>query len=193
MIRVRKPKYPEKQSINLAMQETNKEALKIIVGGTVVLLLCLSVFVKFAVINRVTAAREAKNRYLETEEEIQWLKERTKDFEEVQKVYRQFDNSFLGESELAELDRVDIINMVERCVLDRGDIEAISITSNQVMIRLANTTLPYVSEIVAALEAEEETVYVTVSTAETETLKQQDGTVSAKFMVQLKSGGDKNE
>lgn len=193
MIRVRKPKYPEKQSINLAMQETNKEALKIIVGGTVVFLLCLSVFVKFAVINRVTAAREAKNRYLETEEEIQWLKERTKDFEEVQKVYRQFDNSFLGESELAELDRVDIINMVERCVLDRGDIEAISITSNQVMIRLANTTLPYVSEIVAALEAEEETVYVTVSTAETETLKQQDGTVSAKFMVQLKSGGDKNE
>lgn len=191
--RLRKPKYPEKQTINLALQETNKEALKVMVGGTILFLLCLSLFVKFAVINRVMAAREAKNRYLETEEEIKWLKERTEEFEEVQKVYRQFDDSFLGESELAELDRVDIINMVERSVLDRGEIEAISITSNQVMIRLESTTLPYVSEIVAALEAEEETVYVTVSTAETETSKQQDGTVSAKIMVQLKSGGDKNE
>lgn len=193
VIRLTKPKYPEKQSINLAMQETDKGNPRILVGGFVLFLLCLFLFVKFAIINRFDAAREAKNTYLETVEEIQSLEERTKEFDEVQKVYRQFDNSFLSESESAELDRVEIINMVESCVLDKGDIEAISITAHQVMIRLGNTTLPFVAEIVAALEAQEETVYVTVSTAGTEALNQQDGIVSANIMVQLKSGGEKNE
>ena len=193
VIGLKKAKYPEKQSINLVMQETDKGSLKVLMGGVVLFLLCVSLFVKFAIIDRFDAAREAKKTYLETVEEIQNLKDRTKEFDEVEKVYRQFDDSFLSEAESAELDRVELLKMIEGCVLDKGDMEAISITSNQVMIRLGNTTLPYVAEIVAAFQAQEETAYVTVSTAGTGTQNQQDGIVSANIMVQLTSEGEKNE
>ena len=68
---------------------------------------------------------------------------------------------------------------------------SITITANQVMITVEDTTLSEVSEIVAKLEDDEKTAYVTVSTAGTDEGEKR--AVSADIMVQLKNGGEKDE
>lgn len=193
MIQISKPKYPNKQTINFAKQESNKVDTRIQIGSFALFLIFLAVFVKFAVIGRIDAANEAKREYLETEQQIEMLLESTKDYEIVQKEYRKFNSGFLSESEAAEVDRMEIIDMVEDCVLDKADIKNINITANKVIIILGNTTLPFVSEIVASLEEDEKTSYVTVSTAGTGTWQKHGSTVSANIMVELKPEVKNNE
>lgn len=191
MIQFFKPKYPDKQTINLAIQETDKINVRNQLIAFILFLIGLALFVKFAVIGRLNAAEEAKRTYLETKQQIQMLEERTKEYSTLKELYSRLNDTFLSPSEAGEMDRMEIIGLVEDCVLDRADIESINITGNQVMIAVESTTLSAVSEIVAALEANEETAYVTVFTAGTGSLQKMDGTVSADIMVVLRSGGEK--
>ena len=192
-MQILKPKYPNKQTINLAAQEIHKAGIKTQLGIFVLFLIFLAVFVKFAVIGRIEAADRAQTLYQETVQQIETLKEKTKDFDEVLKAYRQFDDNFFSESEAAERGRMEIIRLAEDSVQNKADLENINITGNQLTITLDNTSLSAVSEVVAALEADEMTAYVTVSTAGTGRENQQDKTISADIVVQLKNGGEEEQ
>lgn len=191
VIRFSKPKYPDKQTINLAIQETDKINVRNQLIGFGVFLIGLALFVKFVVIDRLDAAEEAKRAYLQTKQQIQTLEERTKEYSQLKELYSKLNNTFFSESEVGEIDRIEMIGIVEDCVLDRADIESMNITGNQVIITVVDATLTSVSEIVADLQANEKIAYVTVFTAGTGSLEKVDGTVSADIMVQLKSGGEK--
>ncbi|WP_066719346.1 hypothetical protein [Clostridium sp. Marseille-P299] len=190
MIQITKPKYPVKQTINLAIQKKNRLKTSIQLGSFVLFLLVLAVFVKFAVIDRINAAVEAERLYKETQKQIELLQEKTKEYDEVLKAYRIYTNAFYNESEAAELDRLDIISFVENCVLDKADIRNINIADSMLTIALENTNLPSVSEIVAAIEEDERAVYVTVTTAANGNNQKQNKTVSANIVIRLKSGGE---
>lgn len=191
MIQFSKPKYPDKQTINLAANEKDKVDVRILLASFVLFLICLATFVKFAVIDRLNAAEEAKRTYMEAKQQIQMLEERTKEYAKLQDVYSKLNNTFFSAQEAAEIDRMEIIDMVEDCVLDKADIESINITGNQVLISIVDTTLASVSEVVAALQADERTAYVTVSTAGTGRVEELGGNVSADIIVQLQNGGEK--
>lgn len=185
-----KPKYPVKQTINLAIQKKNRLKTSIQLGSFVLFLLVLSVFVKFAVIDRLNAVIAAERQYMETQNQIELLQEKTKEYDEVLKAYRIYTNAFYSESEAAELDRLDIISFVESCVLNKADIRNITIANSILTIALENTNLPSVSEIVAAIEEDERAVYVTVTTAANGDNLNQNKTVSANIVIRLKSGGE---
>lgn len=193
VIRFSKPKYPDKQTINLVVQEIDKVKVRNQLISFVLFLICLAAFTKFAVIDRLKQAEEAKCAYLEIEQQIQSMGERTKEYGKVQDLYSKLNNTFLSESEAVEIDRMEIMSIVEECVLDKANMESINITKNQVMIAIVDTTLDAVSEIVAALESNEKTAYVTVSTAGTEKSGEENKTISADIMVQLKAEGNNNE
>lgn len=165
------------------MQLREKQLL--IVGSLALLLLvCL---VKFGFVNRIQEVEKAKELYYRTEQQIALLNERVKDYETVANQYRQYDDSFLSEDEAGEVDRLDIISMIESCIKDNASIQGIRITSNQALITLEETTLTNISDMVALLEAQERTSYVTVYTAETNKEKEDEQMISADIMVQLKS------
>ncbi len=193
MLEFSKPKYPQKQTINLAVEETNGIGKQGQVAIFFVFLIVLGLFTKFAVIDRIDEAEKAKNEYIRTEEQIKQLTDRVKNYNEVQQVYRQYDDSFLSESEKIEIDRLEIIDMIEQCVKDEAQIKEIRISSNQVSIVLEETRLSYVSEIVARFQEDERTSYVTVSTAGTGNVKDESQIVSADVMVQLKDGGEESD
>lgn len=193
MMQFLKPKYPDKQTINLALKETDAISVRNQIIAFGVFIICLGLFVKFAVIGRLEAVEQAKRTYLETQQHIQTLEERAKEYNEVKKLYGRLNDTFLSESEKKEIDRMEIINLIEACVIERADIERMSITGNEVTITIVDTTLGAVSEIVAALEKDDRTGYVTVFTAGTDSQKQQAGTVSADIMVQLRQEVKDNE
>ena len=95
MLEFSKPKYPQKQTINLAVEETNGIGKQGQVAIFFVFLIVLGLFTKFAVIDRIDEAEKAKNEYIRTEEQIKQLTDRVKNYNEVQQVYRQYDDSFL--------------------------------------------------------------------------------------------------
>lgn len=190
MIQFTKPKYPVKQTINLAIQNRNKLKNSIQLGIFVLFLFFLTLFVKFAVIDRINAAVEAERLYKETQKQIELIQEKTKEYDEVLQAYRIYTNAFYNDSEAAVLDRLDIINFVESCVLNKADIRNIKIADNILTIALENTNLPSVSEIVAAIEEDKRAVYVTVTTASNGDNLKQNNTVSANIVIKLKSGGE---
>lgn len=192
MIEFSKAKYPTKQTINLAKEDTDGISKLAQIALFLVFCVCLGFFTKFAVINRIEEAEKAKREYKRIEELIEILEDKAANFNEVQAIYRQYDNSFLSESELAERDRLEIIDMVEQCVKKQANIKEIRIISNQVFIKLEETELSAVSEIVARFGEDERTSYVTVSTAGTGNTNNKNQIVSADVMVQLKSGGEKS-
>ena len=73
MIQLSKKKYPDKQTINLAIQNTSKLKNSIQIGCFLIFLLFLTMFVKIAVMNRIKAAIKAEQIYKATEEQIQLL------------------------------------------------------------------------------------------------------------------------
>lgn len=190
MIQFTKPKYPVKQTINLAIQNRNKLKNSIQLGIFVLFLFFLTLFVKFAVIDRINAAVEAERLYKETQKQIELIQEKTKEYDEVLQAYRIYTNAFYNDSEAAVLDRLDIISFVESCVLNKADIRNIKIADNILTIALENTNLPSVSEIVAAIEEDKRAVYVTVTTASKGDNLKQNNTVSANIVIKLKSGGE---
>ena len=186
MIKFSKQKYPTKQTINLVAQEIDSVKLKKIIISVTVCSICLILFAKFAVLDRFKLAEETKNSYLEKKQQIQMIEESIKEHGELQELYNKLNNTFLSESEAQEIDRIEMINIIEQCILDKANIESIHISENQVIVTVINTTLTSVSEIVAALEENEKTAYVTVFTAQTKKIEEAGGKVSADIMVQLK-------
>lgn len=187
MIQLSKPKYPEKQTINLAKQENNQIDPKISIGSFLIFLFLLMLFVKFAVIDRIQVANNAQHTYEQLKQQIEDLKKRTEQYEEVRKEYRQFDDAFLSEEEAGIQDRLEIMTMIETCVGKNANMTNMTITGNQVHIVIDQTNLSEISKIVARLEKEDLTAYVTVSTAKTASEENKTGYVTADVVVQLKA------
>ena len=193
MFELTKPQYPKKQTINLAVQEVKGISKEWQIAIFCVFILLLILFTKFAVIGRIEQAEKVRNEYIQTAETIRDLNERLKDYNNVQQIYRQYDTSFFSESEKSEVDRLEIIEMIEECVNSEAYIREIRIASNQVALYLEETKLYYVSEIVARLQSDERASYVTVSTAGTGNIQDENQMVSADIMIQLKAGGEEDE
>ncbi len=182
-----KQKYPTKRTLNFVASRKKGAGVALQLAYFFGYLLILALFVNFAILGRYRQVDEAKNKYYSMQAMIQDLKNTTKDYNDVYTEYRYFTNEFLSEEESNEQDRMDVLALAEECVQDRADIKSIDIASNELTITLNNTTLSDVSLIVADLENNYKTSYVTVTTAGTE--KDLD-LVSAYIVVHLKSGGE---
>ena len=99
-------------------------------------------------------------------------------------------NPFYDEGEAAEVDRFEIITLVESCVMNYADIRNMNIVENTLIISLENTSLPLISEIVAAFQADDRTANVTVTTASKGEKVKQDRTATANIIVKLKARGE---
>lgn len=193
MIKFSKTKYPTKQTINLATQEIDYIKLRKFIVGTMVCTVGLACFIKFGILDRVARANEIKSIYLEKEQEIQLIEKSMEQYGELQELYNRLNNTFLSESEKRAIDRIEMLNMIEQCVLKHANVDSIKINDNRITVNVIQTTLTDVSDIVADLETQPETAYVTVFTAQTNQSGQADGKISADIMVQLKIEEERHE
>lgn len=183
MNRFMKPKYPQKKQINLAMWGKSKgEIIRLSVLAAVTVVAC-GLFTYFFVFQKISVANEAKQNYLKMEKQIEKLEEKNGDYGELVKEYRKYDDEFFGEVEKMEKNRLKIMDMIERNVKGKADIERVSILQNEVTLEVSQTTLSQVSEIVSAFEAEESVSYVTLTMADAK--NSDTGSLRADIRVQL--------
>ena len=190
MITFSKSKYPTKKTMNLAVEEKSRMDLRIFLCLCGIGILCLIFLVQLAIITPFTQAREAKESYKALENKIEQLKGSTKEFDKIKEQYRQFDTSLLNESEQAQFDRMEMIEIIESCVGKKANIDSITIVENQVVLHLNHTTLSSVSEIVHSFEKNIHTSYVTVTNASTTTEENKDSFIVAEILIQMVKRGD---
>ncbi|MDD3218414.1 MAG: hypothetical protein PHC41_02270 [Lachnospiraceae bacterium] len=201
MKKITKAKYPEKTSMNLVMREDEGGNPKVTIAAFVIFLIALGIFTKFGVIDRMMEASKAEAAYSEASAYLEELKGNNQNYDDVADEYNKVGSAFLNDEERATLDRMDVFSMLEASVFSRTNVSSVNITGTTVSLTISDAQLSDISKVVADLESDPRTDYVTVSTAATnEQGTSSTGTdgaasnvsqiVTADMVINLQAGGD---
>lgn len=193
MIGIRKNEYPSKKTVNLIIHEKTisspTRAIPVFLGFLAV----LALFVKFGVmvpLDRMYAAQAALG---QVQSELDGYIQYNRDYDEVRERYSQYFSDYLNEDEAVLQDRLEVLNLLEERVMNRADIESISIRGNVCRMVITELPLYQVSAIVEDLEESTLVQYISVSTASTEKraddeAAQSQQSVSADLTITLTGG-----
>lgn len=162
-----KTDYPTKTTINFISNKQAKNDRTALIAFAVFLVL-LAIFVKFAVLNPLQRINEAERNYRIMESQLDNYRKQLADYDKIQEQYNEMVGSFLSDDELACLNRLAIIEMIEEDVRDNVAVQSWTISNNTVRITTGNTTMDTISKIVNILNTDKRNSYVNVTTTKTE-------------------------
>lgn len=162
-------KYPQKRSINLYIQEkhTKQNVIALILFG--IYLVGLAFFAKYGVIDQIAKINEYENNYNNTEALLTAMQEQNSDYDEVLVEYSHYGNGYLTDDEKLLQDREDILDVLEKELIDNGALQNVSISGNTATLTFDSTKLSNVSELVKSLESYDIVSYASVSTSSSQT------------------------
>ena len=92
--------------------------------------------------------------------DLSGLVEYNRDYEAVREQYSQYFNDYLNEDEAVLRDRLDVLTLLEECVMNQADLSSISIQGNICRISITDVPLNTISGIVADLESNPQVQYI---------------------------------
>lgn len=155
--------YPSKKVMNFVHDEqakTDRHAIVIFI----IFLLFLALFTKLFVINPLNKVNQLESNYNQMAAQVQQYQETLGDYDSVKAAYDDKAGSFLSDDEKQELNRTDILDMIQEDVAPYVGISSIKIAGAQVSVFTDDTTLDTVSGIIARLQSDSRNGYVTVTT-----------------------------
>ncbi len=155
--------YPTKKVMNFVHDEqakTDRHAIVIFI----IFLLFLALFTKLFVINPLNKVNQLESNYNQMAAQVQQYQDTLGDYDSVKDAYDDKAGSFLSDDEKQELNRTDILDMIQEDVAPYVGISSIQISGAQVTVHTDDTTLDTVSGIIARLQADSRNGYVTVTT-----------------------------
>ncbi|MEE8807213.1 MAG: hypothetical protein SOI44_02205 [Lactimicrobium sp.] len=155
--------YPSKKVMNFVHDEqakTDRHAIVIFI----IFLLFLALFTKLFVINPLNKVNQLESNYNQMAAQVQQYQETLGDYDSVKAAYDDKAGSFLTDDEKQELNRTDILDMIQEDVAPYVGISSIKISGAQVSVFTDDTTLDTVSGIITRLQADSRNGYVTVTT-----------------------------
>ena len=150
-------KYPTKRTINLAMKEDMGNKRGLLIGGLILALLLLAVGVKFGVIDQYAKLNEAQAAYDALYEQRVALEEKLLTYDEVEQEYRSYSRDWLTEDttgKYVSVDRLEVLDMLERVVFYNGIITDFSVTGSEVSLVMSGMDLQEISDMFVALQEE---------------------------------------
>ena len=155
--------YPTKKVMNFVHDEqakTDRHAIVVFI----IFLLFLALFTKLFVINPLNKVNQLESNYNQMAAQVQQYQETLGNYDSVKAAYDDKAGSFLSDDEKQELNRTDILDMIQEDVAPYVGISSIKIAGAQVSVFTDDTTLDTVSGIIARLQADSRNGYVTVTT-----------------------------
>ena len=187
----KKVQYPSKQTMNLIVKETNyKQQIGLIIGICFLFVLGGS-FIKIHVFDRFHRIQSQQKEYASITKQIEQLKEEIKEYSSIQEQYYLYTDALLEKAERQEVDRMEILKLVEQCAFQKAKVTNILVQENQVTLTIRSKSLSKLSEVVSKFETNEFVSYVSVSTA-TSNKDESKGDVIANIIVELKNVGDES-
>ena len=193
MFTVRKNEYPSKQTVNLVFRERSIISPSRAIPAFLLFLVFLALFVRFGVQGQLQKMTSAQASLEKVQADLSGLVEYNRDYEAVREQYSQYFNDYLNEDEAVLRDRLDVLTLLEECVMNQADLSSISIQGNICRISITDVPLNTISGIVADLESNPQVQYISVATAATENNEevQDRQNVTANVTITLTGGQDR--
>ena len=193
MLSVRKNEYPSKQTVNLVFRERSINSPSRAIPAFLLFLVFLALFVRFGVQGQLQKMTSAQALLEKVQADLNGLVEYNRDYETVREQYSQYFNDYLNEDEAVLRDRLDVLTLLEECVMNQADLSSISVQGNICRISITDVPLNTISGIVADLERNPKVQYISVATAATENNEegQDRQNVTANVTITLTGGQDR--
>ena len=193
MFTVRKNEYPSKQTVNLVFRERSINSPSRAIPAFLLFLVFLTLFVRFGVQGQLQKMTSAQASLEKVQADLSGLVEYNRDYEAVREQYSQYFNDYLNHDEAVLRDRLDVLTLLEECVMNQADLSSISIQGNICRISITDVPLNTISGIVADLESNPQVQYISVATAATENNEevQDRQNVTANVTITLTGGQDR--
>lgn len=156
--------YPSKRHMNLYYKpdRTTKPAtVSLYVLFVLVLLLGLA---KLLVFDLYMDVRDKEEEYASVLREAEQYEEELKDYDEIHTRYVLYSKT---DEEAAQVDRMEILDLIDATVRANAQVENVSITGNQAQVQLFGVTLGQTADIVSQIEESPIVASTSVNTAVT--------------------------
>ena len=164
-------KLPTKTRINLAKRESRKKDM-ITLGVGIVLIAGLSAAVaKFAVIDQLERLSQAEGAYNAVHVQYVAMQQAVADYPNVEERYRTYSRSWMlsGDTNgLAQVDRADVLDLVEARLLPYGRINTLSLRDSVMVVSMSGMNLSQISAMFERLQTEKIVASASLNMASTE-------------------------
>ena len=164
-------KLPTKTRINLAKRESRKKDM-ITLGVGIVLIAGLSAAVaKFADIDQLDRLSQAEGAYNAVHVQYVAMQQAVADYPNVEERYRTYSRSWMlsGDTNgLAQVDRADVLDLVEARLLPYGRINTLSLRDSVMVVSMSGMNLSQISAMFERLQTEKIVASASLNMASTE-------------------------
>lgn len=184
-------RMPAKQMINFALIGQKRTNWRLTGPALALVALVLIAFVKFMVYDRLAAVAHVETEATAVQLELDACNARIATFGELNRLYAHYTYSGMTEEELALVDRIEVMELLEDVVLPRMKVNEWSVTGNRLTLSVEGKTLQEINYTAQELLAHELVSYCEVNTATTDPstqsglLNDDRDTVTANIVVHL--------
>ncbi|MDD2955836.1 MAG: hypothetical protein PHD67_05910 [Oscillospiraceae bacterium] len=190
----RTPVYPSKTGMNLAMRDRKTKANPVFVVVSVILVAAIAVlFSQFAVVRPMAQVMQAKRTAQEAEQQLAMLEEHNADYEEIRHQYGVYANRGFTDDELARVDRLDVLELVENELMRAATVRSLAVTGNEVSTTLSDISLNRLSTLYLDLTENALVDSVTVTAVDGQGSVSDDANTTASIIIKLTTKGADGE
>ena len=145
---------PGKTTMNFAHHKSSVN-LKRLIPIAVILIAVVLLGVKFGILNQLNKKIEAQNELSSRQATYTAMAARLAEYDALAEQYGRYSYGWMSETETSLVDRMEIVSLIEKNVMNVAAVEDFSISKNVLTINLHGVTLNQTSAIVDNLEKSE--------------------------------------
>ena len=182
--------YPEKTRMNLLSGEQGSGlAPRSVLTGVLVVILAALV-IKFGVFDFYARVGAKQAELSAQKETLAAMTAALSEYDEVAAKFESYESANIMSSGLV-VNALDALSLVDRCVAPNATVASLTLSEDTLSLKLANTTLDQVGQIVASLEEQDIVADVLLSTAATQ--QSEASGITATVTVTLQAAADEEE
>lgn len=150
-------KIPTKTTINLAQKESKKKDVLTVAVGTVLIAALAGSIAKFGVLDQLARLNAAEAAYNQVHAQYLQTQQAVADYPEVEARYRTYSRKWMNvgdQNGLAKVDRLDVLDLVERRMMPRGQVNSVSLRDSVMVVSMSGMNLRQISEMVELVRAD---------------------------------------
>ena len=163
-----KGRTPTKREINLAGVTEKGMDIKTAAAAIVLIIVAATIFSIFGVGGRFAKLAAAEREAADAQRQLDQAYETLAGYEMTQEEYAHYTFENMTEEELSQVEREDVLRLLDAKVIGRCEVEYWSVSDNVLQLRIVGSTLEQVNRILQDLISDDLVSYGTVSMAQKE-------------------------
>ena len=160
-------RIPTKTEINFAQVGVKRVRWWVLLPGVLLVLVVLAAFTKFLGLDKLAEVTTAQTEAAQVHAQLDACNERIGKYGELNDLYAHYTYSGMTEEELGRVDRVAVMELLERVVFPRTQVSTWTLNGNQLSMQIEGNTLQEINVTVQKLLEDDLVSYCEVNTAAT--------------------------